>query len=210
VIFCSRTILWYTFFERRSLLLRWSLLLLLLCGVSHAVGKVSAPEAELIPITRASVSNWQEKPQPFPYYKAYDGKIETSWGTGGSFVERGSEWITLYLDRPVFVTKISIAPGLQVPSVPNKSSFSFFTDNGRPRNIAATFSDGSEQNINLVDFRSEAEMGFQERNIRPTRTRWVRLQINSIYPGEDGGPATQDVGIAEIEIYGFDTLPTED
>jgi hypothetical protein len=208
VIFCSRTILWYTFFERRSLLLRWSLLLLLLCGVSQAVGKVSAPEAELIPITRAAASNWQDR--EFYYTKAFDGNLTTSWGTGGSFKERGSEWITLYLDRPVFVTKINIAPGLQVPSLPQKSSLSFFTDNGRPHNISATFSDGSEQNINLVDFRSEEEIGFQERSIRPTRTRWVRLQINSIYPGAEGGPKTQDVGIAEIEIYGFDTLPTED
>ena len=72
-----------------------------------------------------------------------------------------------------------------------------------------SFSDGSQQNINLIDFEDEDEMGFQDRNIKPTRTRWVRLQINSIYNGASH-PQTQDVGIAEIEVYGLDSLPDDD
>ena len=41
--------------------------------------------------------------------------LETSWGTGGNFAARKKDWIILYLERPVFVTKIRVAPGLQPP-----------------------------------------------------------------------------------------------
>jgi hypothetical protein len=190
-------------------LLRRTLFFLLFLSIPRAIGEVSAPQPELIQITRAAVSNWQD--HQFYYTNAFDGKLNTSWGTGGSFLERNKEWITLYLERPIFVTKVRIAPGLQQPpSATNIGNALYnFKHNGRPRNLALSFSDGSQQSINLIDFNNESELGFQERNIKPTRTRWVRLQINSIYSGA-GDIDTSDVGIAEIEVYGLDSLPNDD
>ena len=178
-------------------------------GAPHATGEAPGPEPELIQITRAAASNWQDR--EFYYTRAYDGDIHSSWGTGGSFLKRKNEWITLHLERPMFVTKLRIAPGLQPKPIAAAPGVAFanFKNNGRPRSIALSFSDGSQQNINLVDFDDEAEMGFQDRNIRPTRTRWIRLQINSLYPGY-GDSNTSDVGIAEIEVYGLDSLPDDE
>jgi hypothetical protein len=194
-----------------------SVLFFFLCaGVAVASGDEPLPEPELIQITRASVSNWQvdaNKPArwaEFHYRKAFDGDLQTSWGTGGNFNERKRDWIILYLERPMFVTHIRIAPGLQPRVIPSRPgvAFSNYIGNGRPADVTLKFSDQSKQRIYIDDFEDESQLGFVDKPLWPVYTSWVWLQVDSIHAGDTSDTRTQDFGIAEIEIYGYDSLPT--
>jgi hypothetical protein len=196
-----------------------SVLFFFLCGVaSVASADEPLPEPELIRITRASVSNWQVDPNTparwaqFHYRFAFDGKLDTSWGTGGNFFTRKVDWIILYLERPMFVTYIRVAPGLQGrinPANPG-NAFLNYIGNGRPADVTLKFSDQSKQRIYIDDFEDESQMGFVNKPLWPVYTSWVWLQVDSIHAGDTSDTRTQDFGIAEIEIYGYDTLPTRE
>jgi hypothetical protein len=221
--------LWYIFLAWRSSLIR-AMFLFFLCVslVDSAVGDEPIPEPEKIQIVKASVSNWQiddntpSRYAEYHYRFAFDGKLETSWGTGGNFAARKKDWIILYLERPVFVTKIRVAPGLQPPINPKspRSAYANYADNGRPKDITLIFSDQTKQRITIEDFKEDPmneehikkglKLGFRDHDLWPVYTSWVWLQVDSIHAGSLKKGLTEDFGIAEIEIYGYDTLPTQE
>lgn len=169
-------------------------------SISTARAKDSLPEKaprrlKGVEVQRVFASTWQpphpDNPINWHYRKTIDGDITTSWGTGRAFVP-GVDWIQFSFDRYITLHKLSIAIGVQL----SPRSLLSFKENGRPQEITLSFSDGSEQTIFLAN-----EMGMQEIEIRPVYTRWVKMTIQKIYPGNPNNEFTQDFGIAEVEFY---------
>lgn len=209
---------------------KFTLLGALLSGA--ALAGPAQPETPLreAPITRILVSSWQRastltlpsKPRlgdifrptptpplvqalsPFPYWNVVDGALETSWGSGRPFSE-WDDWIQLYFDESILLSRLSVATGLQSgPGVPASAARANFANNGRPMDVRFEFSDGS-----FFDVVFDDTLGFQHKDFPPVRTRWVRLRVRSIYPSVSNQPGvTDDFGISEIRAYRVEERPT--
>jgi hypothetical protein len=177
-------------------------LALFLCGASQP-SEEEAPELLSAPVSRFLASTWQRQTTvrgvvlpSFPDFRAVDGELSTSWGTGRAF-SPDREWITLYFDEPIFLARLQVAIGIQAQGSPN------FLTNGRPCDVRLEFSDGSYYDTRFLDV-----LGYQDKDIPPVWTRWVRLRIRSIYePASIEAGVNDDVGIAEIKAYRLAARP---
>ncbi len=137
----------------------------------------------------------------------YDGRLDTSWQPRGSKFDSKGQFVRIWFKphptaRPapgkggakstskVLITAISIANGYQAV----RDGVDQFYNNSRLRMISLHFSDGSHQRAFLAPDRR----GFVRLRIAPKRTKWLLIQIESIYPGKK----YRDVGISELKVWG--------
>lgn len=113
-----------------------------------------------------------------------DGVLSTCWSEGAEGAGEG-EWVRLDLDGQVTLSTIEIANGYQ------KDERRFY-GNPRVETLRIEYSDGSVQRVRLHD-----DMGYQIVTPPPSPTRWVKLVIESTYPGD----TWEDTSISEVRLY---------
>jgi hypothetical protein len=102
--------------------------------------------------------------------------------------QRGKEdeWIQLNFSEPLTIAKLAIINGCANPKL--------FSQNGRAEKITIQFSSGKEYSLDLKDHSQP-----QFLRVTPLTTTFIRLAINSTYPGS----ASNKVCLAEIKSYAF-------
>ncbi len=161
------------------------------------------PHADARPLTiaRVKASSYLPKFHGRTYKPAhlYDGRLDTSWQPRGSKSDSKGQFVRIWFKNQraarknkskVLITAISIANGYQAI----RDGVDQFHNNSRLRMISLHFSDGSHQRAFLPPDRR----GFVRLRISPKRTKWLLLQIESIYPGKK----YRDVGISELKVWG--------
>ncbi|MHB0981202.1 MAG: discoidin domain-containing protein [Thermoleophilia bacterium] len=113
-----------------------------------------------------------------------DGRLSTCWAEGVEGDGTG-EWVRLDLGGPTKLTTIEIANGYQKDE-------RRFSGNPRVETLRIEYSDGSSQLVRVHD-----DMGFQIITAPPTPTEWVKLVIESTYPGD----TWEDTSISEVRLY---------
>lgn len=128
----------------------------------------------------------------------FDGRLDTSWQPRGSKSDSKGQWVRIWFKTKgahsgkskVLITAVSLANGYQAML----DGVDQFYNNSRLKMITLHFSDGSHQRAFLPPDRRE----FVRLRISPKRTKWLLLQIESIYPGQKW----RDVGISELKVWG--------
>jgi F5/8 type C domain len=139
------------------------------------------PNALPLQIT-ASSSSMRLAVQANTYYASntIDGKRSTAWieGVDGAGI---GEWVRYDFDRPITLHRILFQPGyFKSPAI--------WTQNNRLATVSAQFSDGSTRTLNF-----DNRMDSQKVDVGAVKTKWVRLVIESVYPGSDPDTAISEV-----------------
>lgn len=113
-----------------------------------------------------------------------DGRLSTCWAEGVDGDGTG-EWVRLDLGEPTKLATIEIANGYQKDE-------RRFGGNPRVETLRVEYSDGSSQVVRLHD-----DTGFQIITTPPTPTEWVKLVVESTYPGD----TWEDTSISEVRLY---------
>lgn len=121
----------------------------------------------------------------YPAYQIADGSLEKAWQEGAEGFGIG-ESISLIFDNTYRVSGMVINAGYQ------KSSDLYY-ENGRPKDILITFSDGNVQRFFLEDCCEEQVITFDS----PIDTSFVQIKILSVYEGEK----YEDTSISEVYLY---------
>lgn len=141
---------------------------------------------ELVPVISASASSTlpAEGENDYRALNVIDGRLSTCWSEDVDGKGVG-EWIRLDLGESTTLVTIEIANGYQKDQ-------RRFDGNPRVETLRVEYSDGSSQRVRLHD-----DMGFQIIAAPPSPTEWVKLVIESTYPGD----TWQDTSISEVRLY---------
>lgn len=112
-----------------------------------------------------------------------DGRWSTVWVEDAPGSGTG-EWIEISLGQTRTIARIGVVNGY--------GKGPRYRENGRVRTAILTFSDGSIQQISLRD-----ESDLQYISVQPVATSFVRLTIQSAYPGS----RWDDTAIGEIRLW---------
>lgn len=115
--------------------------------------------------------------------RALDGRPETGWVEGGQGGGAG-EWLLLRLERPVSIARLQVLPGYF-------KSRDRWQNNNRLERVTVALSDGRGVSVRFQD-----RMEEQSIEIGGGPVQWVRLTIESVYPGGDG----LDTVISEVRV----------
>jgi hypothetical protein len=111
---------------------------------------------------------------------AIDNNEKTAWLEGADGGGAG-EWLRFDFDREINLHKIFIKPGyFKSPGI--------WKQNNRVASATFYFSDGSSRSFNFPDL-----MERQTLDLGSIRTRWVRMQIDSVHLGSDPDTAVSEV-----------------
>jgi hypothetical protein len=102
---------------------------------------------------------------------AFDGNSNTAWVEGSKGQGIG-DFLVLEFDTPRTVREVTIRNGYAKNS-------DIYGKNSRVKDIEVRFSDGSSQDAGLADDSGAQTITFD----RPVRTKWVQIEIRSVYPG---------------------------
>ncbi len=131
--------------------------------------------SEVIPILDQflyTASSVLKKPgELYSPQNAGDFSSKTAWAEAKKGDGIG-EWLQLILPKPQLVSELQIVNGCR--RLGEK-----YTINNRIREAVLHFSDGSSQTVKLKDTHKP-----QSVKINPVRTRTIRLEIKSVYPGK--------------------------
>ncbi len=157
-------------------------------------------DARPLPIARVKASSFLPPYQGQTYKPEHliDGRLDTSWQPRGSKLDSKGQFVRLYFKAPAtaeggpkpLITALSVANGYQAIT----KGVDQFYNNSRLRMISVHFSDGTQQRAFLPPNRK----GFVRLRLWPKRSKWLLLQIESIYPGKK----YRDVGVSEIKVWG--------
>ena len=123
------------------------------------------------------------------YYGArnvLDGDFHTAWNEGANGHGEG-EWVQIQASTEQHVTGIRICAGYS-------KAADVYDWNNRPRDVTISFSDGSSVDVTLDDAYSTWQV-FELS--RPVDTTYVRITVNSVYPGSQW----DDTAISDIQVY---------
>jgi len=121
---------------------------------------------------------------------AIDNRYDTAWLVPNRLAEK---CITLWLDRVTRISKVGIIPGY--PKFDPYRHVDRFTQHRRVKRIRLEFSDGTSQELALLD---KGEL--QVMSIHPVETEYVKMTILDTF--EAGGEFPQDVvAISEIQLF---------
>ena len=136
-------------------------------------------------LVKTSFGELSETNSKFKPSNVLDDRADTAWMTKG---QRGKEdeWIQLNFSKPLTIAKLAIINGCADPEL--------FLQNGRAEKITIQFSSGKEYSLGLEDHSKTQFLRFT-----PSTTTFIRLAINSAYPGS----ASNNVCLAEIKSYAF-------
>lgn len=136
--------------------------------------------------TTASASSTRVPMKSFTYSPAHllDGSIQTAWieGVPGPGI---GEWIRCDFDREVKLNRINFTPGYF-------KNASIWKQNNRLSAATIHFSDGSSRRFTFPDL-----MQQQRLDVGGVRTSYVRLVIESIYPGSVD---SEDTAISQMSF----------
>ena len=155
-----------------------------------------------IPVQRVSCSSDQGKGKygrSFGADMAVDGDYNTCWMVAGDVAGRGN-WIQLDFGAPETVSGIRLLNGNGWDGYYNgeKVEDGLFDLNGRIQAFTLTFSDGTTQSFTASDVR-EQTFGVNVFYFdQPVTTQFVRLQIDSGYPGSKW---TTVACLSELEAF---------
>lgn len=139
-------------------------------------------------VVSVTASSYLSEPNLNLYHtpeRVTDGDLSTAWveGLDGDGI---GESITFEFDDTYSVSGLSIHAGYQ-------KSEKLYHQNGRPATLTATFSDGTQQTLQLQDINGAQRITFGT----PVETRQVTLTIEAVYSGTD----YKDTVISELSFY---------
>ena len=117
--------------------------------------------------------------------RTVDGDLSTGWVEGVAGTGTG-ESITFEFNSTCLISGIHINAGYQ-------KSEDLYNLNARPASLTATFSDGTQQILNLQDVNSMQNISFSV----PVETKSITLVISSVY----SGTSYEDTVISELSFY---------
>lgn len=115
---------------------------------------------------------------------AADGRRNTAWVEGSNGPGIG-EWIQFEFDREIILHRVIVQPGYF-------KTLQIWKLNNRVAAARVEFSDGSSRELTFTD-----SMEGQAKSVDAVKTRWVRIVIQSVYPGTNPGPY-DDTGISDV------------
>jgi hypothetical protein len=71
-----------------------------------------------------------------------------------------------------------------------------YTEQPRPKNLHITYSDGSSQDVTLLDKHDAYGVELHARNVT-----WMKIQVMSVYDATGSGPNSKIMALAEIELF---------
>ena len=142
--------------------------------------------------------DWADATSTLPPWKGYrfdadqlrDGSLNTSWQPLDKRRGGVGQKVTLGFKAPRQVSAITIANGFQRQD----KLGDLFLLNNRVRAMRLTFSDGSQQRLEL----GEKDRGSVRFDFKPRLVKSLELEVLSIWRGEKWN----DLAISEIEIFG--------
>lgn len=139
-------------------------------------------------VVSVTASSYLSEPNLNLYHtpeRVTDGDLSTAWveGLDGDGI---GESITFEFDGVYSVSGLSINAGYQ-------KSEQLYNQNGRPAVLTATFSDGTQQTLQLQDINGTQRITFST----PVETQRVTLSIGAVYSGTDYA----DTVISELSFY---------
>lgn len=121
----------------------------------------------------------------YPPEQIADGSLAHAWQEGVEGYGEG-EYVTIYFDDLYTIEGMNINAGYQ-------KSKKLYYQNGRPKKISVTFSDGESQIFTLEDVFKQQKIKFDE----PIETDSVTIEILSVYKGTK----YKDTSISEVSFY---------
>ncbi|HEY3374279.1 MAG TPA: discoidin domain-containing protein [Candidatus Aquicultor sp.] len=120
----------------------------------------------------------------YPASQAFDGNVTTAWVEGARGTGIG-QTLTAEFKQPTQIGEIRILPGYV-------KTRALYKQNSRPKQITATFSNGTIKQIDLID---QPRVQYIKLS-KPIEASWVKFTINSVYRGTTDA----DSCISEIEF----------
>lgn len=150
--------------------------------------ETSVPPVSMSGIVSISATSWLSEPSLDLYHtpeRTVDGDLSTAWveGVDGHGI---GELISFEFDQVYCVSGMKINAGYQ-------KTAELYAMNNRPAMLTVTFSDGTEQIVQLQDINGIQDVPFYI----PVETKSVSLAISSVY----GGTMYEDTVISEILFY---------
>ncbi len=129
------------------------------------------------------------------YYPAnlVDDNPATCWGADW---EGSGVWVQFDFSTAVTVSRLRIIAGYQKSGSGGDS----WSRNDRLRAFTVQFSDGTEVTKQVLD-----ERGYQDVDLPPTETTYVRIVVLAVYPYQPDweGQGWDDISVSEIHPWGY-------
>ena len=161
----------------------------------ESINKEAAEENKFPVFDDVTASGYVEKTEKGDYYpkNMIDGDRDTAWQCNGT----SNMWVALLSDNEQVVNGINILSGY-TKYYSEYYGYDLYYMNNRPKDITISFSDGTSIEKRLSDEYGGVEELYQDiRFDSPKYTRYIRIEINSVYHGSKW----TDTAISEIKIY---------
>ena len=138
---------------------------------------------DILYISASSTLYWNDK--SYPPEQIIDGSLELAWQEGKEG-DGEDEYVIIAFDKELTLKGITINAGYQ-------KSEKLYKENGRPKDISITYSDGTIKKYTLNDTFGEQTIVFDD----PIKTSSLKITILSVYKGSK----YDDTSISEIVLF---------